>query len=57
MIVFDYLVPLNPLLEGNKAFYVPEGTYDGFVWKRGKWRFRTMVLTPKKPVAPPGTGP
>ncbi len=54
-IVYDYLVPLNPLLEGRREFYVPEGTYDGFVWKHNKWVHITYALKPKKPVVPPGT--
>ena len=55
MIVYSYLVPLSPLMRGNKRWYVPEGTYDGFVWRWGQWKHRQMVLQPKKPITPPGT--
>ncbi len=38
MIVFDRLVPLEPLLEGQHAFYVPESNvYDALVWRNGHW--------------------
>ncbi len=40
MILFDRLVPLNPSLEGQKQFYVPEtNIYDAFVYKNRKWNF------------------
>lgn len=40
MIVFDRLVPMEPSLEGQKQFYVPEtNIYDAFVFMNGKWVF------------------
>lgn len=40
MILFDRLVPLNPSLEGQRQFYVPEtNIYDAFIFKNGKWIF------------------
>lgn len=40
MIVFDNLVPLDPSLEGQKQFYVPEGNIvNGFHFSAGRWRF------------------
>jgi hypothetical protein len=38
MIVFDRLVPLEPLLEGQREFYVPESNvFDALVWRNGRW--------------------
>ncbi len=37
MIVFDYLVPENPLSEGIFMTYIPDGTYQGFKFEKGKW--------------------
>lgn len=40
MILFDRLVPLNPSLEGQKQFYVPEtNIFDAFVFENGRWIF------------------
>lgn len=44
MILFDYLVPLNPIYEGKREWYVPEGTYDGFRWRWGRWHFVEHVF-------------
>ncbi|RYD81568.1 MAG: hypothetical protein EOP53_06035 [Sphingobacteriales bacterium] len=37
MITFDHMVPPNPGGEGFLYTYVPDGTYDYFVYKKGKW--------------------
>ena len=40
MIVFDRLTPMDPKLEGQYEFYVPEtNIFDGFVFYNGKWVF------------------
>ncbi len=36
-IVFDYLIPENPLSKGIKATYIPDGTYQGFKWEKDRW--------------------
>jgi hypothetical protein len=36
MIVFDHLVPLNGQAD-EKYTFVPDGTYEGFTWKKGAW--------------------
>ncbi|MFN5476141.1 MAG: hypothetical protein ACK57D_06200 [Sphingobacteriales bacterium] len=36
MIIFDHLIPENG--EKNKLYtYIPDGDYEGFKWKSGKW--------------------
>lgn len=36
MIIFDHLIPENG--EKNKLYtYIPDGDYEGFKWKNGKW--------------------
>jgi len=36
MIVYDHLIPENG--EKNKQYtYIPDGDYEGFKWKNGKW--------------------
>lgn len=37
MIVMDHLSPPSPELEGQTAFYGPDMSYDGFVWKKNHW--------------------
>jgi hypothetical protein len=37
MIVMDHLSPPSPDLEGQTAFYGPDMSYDGFVWKKNHW--------------------
>lgn len=40
MIVFDRLTPMDPKLEGQYQFYVPEtNIFDGFVFYNDKWVF------------------
>jgi len=36
-IVFDNLVPPNRNLEELKEYYIPEGTFNAYQYKRGKW--------------------
>ncbi len=43
LIVFDLLVPPSPLYKGQFQFYGPEGTYDGFYFKKGKWIYKANV--------------
>jgi hypothetical protein len=43
MIVFDLLRPTNPMFEGKKAFYGPEGTYDALLFRKGKWLYQTNI--------------
>lgn len=37
-IVFDNLIPPNPANKGMTETYVPEGTYDYFVYENGIWK-------------------
>ncbi len=37
MIVMDHLSPPRKELEGQTAFYGPDMSYDGLVWKKGQW--------------------
>lgn len=37
-IVYDHVAPNGNALEGFYANYIPDGTYEGFEWKKGKWR-------------------
>jgi len=40
MIVFDRLIPIEPSLQGQRQFYVPEtNIYDAFIFINGKWVF------------------
>jgi hypothetical protein len=39
MIIFDNLIPMDPSLEGQRQFYVPEGNVvNAFRFTGGKWR-------------------
>lgn len=53
MIIFDRLVPIDPSLDGQKQFYVPEtNIYDAFVFINGKWVFVEDVDA-RNPYKPP----
>jgi hypothetical protein len=55
MITFDKLVPPNQWGEGMFYTYVPDGTYDYFLWKKGKWVFEEELFdTFKKPIKEAG---
>lgn len=52
MIVFDRLVPIDPSMEGQRQFYVPEtNIYDAFVFINGKWVF-TEDIDARNPFKP-----
>jgi len=43
MILYDHLVPLNPLSEAG-ADRVPDGSYEGFEYKNGRWEHISKVF-------------
>lgn len=43
MIVFDHLSAPEDRLADLKFTYIPDGTYEGFRWKKGKWEFVEKV--------------
>ncbi len=36
-IIFDHLIPQNPLSDNVKSSYIPDGTYEGFRYSKGSW--------------------
>lgn len=42
-IMYDHITPNGEALEGFFANYIPDGTYEGFEWKKGKWRHINMI--------------
>ena len=56
LITFDHLVPPNPQAEGRFFTYAPDGTYDYFAWKHGKWVLQEKELFEgrKKPIKEAG---
>lgn len=44
MIIISYLRPENPMSEGIYMTYIPDGTYVGFYFKKGLWRFQEKVF-------------
>lgn len=38
-VIYDHVAPNGASLEGFYSNYVPDGTYEGFVWKKGKWKY------------------
>lgn len=43
ILIFDHLSPTSPQLEGMYDFYVPDGSFDGFIWENGKWNYQKDV--------------
>jgi hypothetical protein len=40
MIIFDQLIPMNPSLENQYQFYVPEGNIvSAFIFSQGRWKY------------------
>ncbi len=39
MIVFDHLSPSDAKLKGEKKYYGPDFSYDGLLFKKGKWLY------------------
>jgi hypothetical protein len=51
MIIFDRLVPLDPQLENQFQYYVPEAdTYDAFVFSKDGWLFLQEVDARNSPI-------
>jgi hypothetical protein len=43
MIVMDHLIPSNPKNKDMRVDYVPDLSYDAYVWKKNKWVFQSNV--------------
>jgi hypothetical protein len=42
-IVYDHVEPPSEAMEGFYPQYLPDGTYEGFQWKKGKWHHIDMI--------------
>jgi hypothetical protein len=42
-IVYDHVEPPSEAMEGFFPQYLPDGTYEGFEWKKGKWQHVDMI--------------
>jgi hypothetical protein len=47
-IIYDHVAPNGDALEGFYANYIPDGTYEGFEWKKGKWRHVEEIAYEKR---------
>jgi hypothetical protein len=57
IITFDNLVPPNPNMVGKFFTYVPDGSYDYFAFKKGKWVKQEELFGKfKKPIKEAGSG-
>jgi len=45
MIVFDHVAPPSDKAKGATFTYVPDGTYEGFVWQSNRWNWVEKVFT------------
>ena len=43
-VIFDHLSPETPDLKGFYSFYVPDFSYDAFVWENNKWVLHEDVI-------------
>jgi len=43
-IIFDHLIPQNPMSENVKSEYIPDGTYEGFRYYKGSWYWIEKVF-------------
>lgn len=44
MIVYDYIKPPEDGEKGNYHLYIPDGTYEGFEFKNGMWKYVDKVF-------------
>ena len=51
-IIYDHLVPESPGTVGIYSTYIPDGSCEGFKFKRGKWRYVENVFTSKNKAVP-----
>lgn len=51
MILFDHLIPFQSPYTGAVT-YVPDGSYDGFKWEKGRWKFIDKVFNDTQDEAP-----
>ncbi len=54
LIVFDHLVPQSATSKDFKFTYIPDGSYEGFKYKKKQWHYVSQVFTStmKAPVFP-----
>lgn len=59
MILFDHLEPANGRSEGVFSTYIPDGTYEGFVWNDDHWKYveKVFEVLPGDPDNPPVPDP
>ncbi len=43
-IIFDHLIPLNPAYKELRYSHVPDGSYEGFKYKLGRWVYIEKVF-------------
>ncbi len=43
-IIFDHLSPESPSMKNFRAFYVPDLSYDAFIFEKGKWILKEDVI-------------
>ena len=48
-IVYDHLSPEVPSLKGVYSYYVPDFSYDAFVWEEDSWLLKEDVIAINKP--------
>ena len=58
-IIFDHVVPPGELQQDAEFTYIPDGTYEGFEWKNGKWKWveKMFHYSIGKPDSPPMPAP
>ncbi len=47
-VIYDHITPNGNALEGFFANYIPDGTYEGFEWKKGKWKHVNEIAYEKR---------
>jgi len=43
MIIYNFLIPIDPNFARDHRFYVPDSSYDGLVYKNGVWTLQENV--------------
>ncbi|MFT7588274.1 MAG: hypothetical protein ACI959_000481 [Limisphaerales bacterium] len=56
-IIYDHLVPENPLSEGIYSTYIGDGSYSGYTWEKGKWIYVDKVFDQMQAFPPDNSPP
>jgi hypothetical protein len=43
-IIFDHLIPQKGRMPGQGISFYPDGSYEGYIWDDGKWKYKEKIF-------------